>query len=269
VVVSVIALLIGILLPALSMTKAKARDAVCLSNHRQIATAFGLYFIDYDNFPVAGYPPDGIQSVLRQRFSWGGVYWYEGEDDSPSHNWLRKRPMNKYLQAKGEQTVRAEIFECPSDDSMRYSSSDERVIWEHVGAETNAEEGAVSVFATVGTSYFVNDWCYVDPWSWWGVGDNHVYFRSDLGPDDVLVNPSHFVLVCDAGQWTARYGAAKRKEFNIIYGWWHGYERGNMMFLDGSARPEEMGEVVTPTYSFYLNPKEQGKYGFRFAFGGN
>ncbi len=48
VVISIIALLVGILLPALSMARKQARAVVCLGNVRQITMASVMYAQDYD-----------------------------------------------------------------------------------------------------------------------------------------------------------------------------------------------------------------------------
>ena len=47
VVIGIIALLIGILLPTLSQARKSARSVVCLSNQRQVATAFALWVADH------------------------------------------------------------------------------------------------------------------------------------------------------------------------------------------------------------------------------
>ncbi|MHC4464775.1 MAG: type II secretion system protein, partial [Planctomycetota bacterium] len=49
-VIAIIMLLVAILLPALSLAKAKARELACLSNLRQLQTCAKLYSMDYDGF---------------------------------------------------------------------------------------------------------------------------------------------------------------------------------------------------------------------------
>ncbi|MHC4173339.1 MAG: prepilin-type N-terminal cleavage/methylation domain-containing protein, partial [Planctomycetota bacterium] len=50
IVIAVVALLLAILLPALSLAKAKARKVACLSNLKQLQTCAKLYSMDYDGF---------------------------------------------------------------------------------------------------------------------------------------------------------------------------------------------------------------------------
>ena len=63
VVIGIIAVLIGILLPALSRAREQAQTSACLSNLRQISQGFQMYANDFKGFVVPGfvrsYPPGG------------------------------------------------------------------------------------------------------------------------------------------------------------------------------------------------------------------
>ena len=56
VVVAIIAILAAMLLPVLSQAREKARQAVCMSNLKQIGLAIECYVQDYGVFPPAGSP---------------------------------------------------------------------------------------------------------------------------------------------------------------------------------------------------------------------
>jgi prepilin-type N-terminal cleavage/methylation domain-containing protein len=253
VVVAVIGILVAILLPALKAARNSGRDAVCLSNHRQFGVAAGLYFSDYDNFPV---PED--YSWYELFACWGGVDWF-GENFQVS---LAERPLNQYVAPHKQIKARAEVFMCPRDDSMRNTNSDNRIIWERVmGQHSWAHEDGTTVYSSLGNSYAANDWMFCRPGSrqGWGHGDwPSPMLRTDLGPDDVRVAPNRFILFSDWGSfWAGRYDQEGREDRDLIYGWWHGYEIGQMTFLDGSARRHEMGDVTTQDYTFYVDPHSQ------------
>ena len=107
VVIAIIAILAGLLLPALSKAKAKARGILCLNNTKQLSLAWMMYSVD--NGGAVPYA-----TATRTPFAWvNGLMNYDPENRS---NWdpdqdLRKGLLWDYV---GESL---EIFRCPSDRS--------------------------------------------------------------------------------------------------------------------------------------------------------
>lgn len=94
VVIAIIAILAAILFPVFSQAREKARQTACLSNLKQIGTAFLMYTQDYDeNLPLTTYP-------------------------LPSNTWTAQA--QPYIKS-------TQIFRCPTDDSDNWKAASPRL----------------------------------------------------------------------------------------------------------------------------------------------
>jgi prepilin-type N-terminal cleavage/methylation domain-containing protein/prepilin-type processing-associated H-X9-DG protein len=113
VVIAIIAILAGMLLPALSKAKEKAAGTKCLSNNKQLQLAWSLYAGDYDDricrnggaTPLANSNNTWCAAWMRPGGAptWPYVPGYETNTDLFMHGQL------------GRYAVNPAIFKCPSD----------------------------------------------------------------------------------------------------------------------------------------------------------
>ena len=110
VVIAIIAILAGMLLPALGKAKTKAQGISCMNNLKQLTLAWKMYADDNDGLLLwgdAGYSRDGLRPPFVDgwlNFSSDRVNWDPTKD-------LESSALYPYVRAK-------QIYKCPADRAM-------------------------------------------------------------------------------------------------------------------------------------------------------
>src|SRR5688500_4475601 len=80
-VIAIIAILVSLILPALTAAQSKSRQIDCINNLRQLGLALNLHVLDLGHYPVYNADPD---------LSAGNVFWYQALRPYTSAAWTTK-----------------------------------------------------------------------------------------------------------------------------------------------------------------------------------
>lgn len=115
-VVSVIALLLGLLLPAVNRARTKVDQAACLNNLKQLQAAWQMYIDDHDGFVPENYADRSTGVWRSSPNSWAGPSSAPFDGDASS---IR---VGSFYRLNYVGSV--ETFHCPGDDSIASNGKD-------------------------------------------------------------------------------------------------------------------------------------------------
>jgi prepilin-type N-terminal cleavage/methylation domain-containing protein/prepilin-type processing-associated H-X9-DG protein len=212
---AVIAVLLAILLPALSAARVTSHREGCRANQRQIGAAWFAYLEDHEGtFPTIPDPMrrnvgSGEFSAAADDPSWGygGVRFSMTGDPFIDFN----RPLSRYLPLRNARVPAEQFFHCPADQGI-------------TGALREAGTGSRTAYRSFGTSYravaALSDGRRVS---------ENVPHRG-LTLNEIVTVPSRQALMGDPLWYEVREDTKRRAD-------WHGRDdRCNVLFLDGSVR---------------------------------
>ncbi|MEW6158762.1 MAG: type II secretion system protein [Verrucomicrobiota bacterium] len=115
VVITVIAVLASLLMPALSKAKAKANTAICLNNKRQLNVAWIAYSSDHDDKLAMN--SVGSNPGFEVGISWvtGQMAWHVDVRDNTNSAYLTQDEFSSLARYLGRS---AKVFKCPADNFL-------------------------------------------------------------------------------------------------------------------------------------------------------
>jgi prepilin-type N-terminal cleavage/methylation domain-containing protein/prepilin-type processing-associated H-X9-DG protein len=226
VVISIIALLISVLLPALASARCQGTKAKCLANLRSITQGFNTYSAD----DLTGFTAPVHQAAETYWYGEGeyeygghtglGVYGPGGWGDATPQEDFREenRPLNRYIFGSAKDTA-WELFHCPTDEGIS------RAPYDFDDYFFSEEADKKTVFEVCGTSYRLNNHFDFTGNTQFGVAFYGPYLRATTQVPD----PGTTVILAEAISEVAKWNLPSWRTM----GWHRAMNTFNVGFVDG------------------------------------
>jgi prepilin-type N-terminal cleavage/methylation domain-containing protein len=215
VVIAIIAVLTGMLLPALSKAKQNAQMVKCLNNLHQIGVGIMLYLADYqDTFPPSQRSQFDFTVVPDSPADWVFGNYLGGKDPSPAFALGTPPATNRFL---NPYVFSPETWHCPADRGLDFFKCQP------------------SDFATLGDSYRFNSHLHGYYYQTAGVAEDPRY-NLGLKKESWAPEPGRFILMHEPAPYpwadSDNAGAA------IRIGQWHGSSHPGKMFDENAIQAD-------------------------------